>query len=72
MWQQSWFLINMAFVALVIFYMFAHRSVTMAKMEGAQDQLRKALLKRRIAGILTIIAFIGMAGSFVMNMKVNG
>ncbi|MFC4103861.1 hypothetical protein [Paenibacillus xanthanilyticus] len=72
MWQQIWFLVNLAFVALLIFYMFAHRTVATRRLEGQPEPLRKAILTRNIAGILTAVAFVCMAASFLINMRVNG
>ncbi|WP_308639009.1 hypothetical protein [Paenibacillus silvisoli] len=72
MWQQLWFVTNMAFVALVIFYLFLHRSVTTARQE--QDAQRLAAMKRgrMLIGVLAVIAFILMASCFLINMRVNG
>ncbi|TYP77899.1 hypothetical protein [Paenibacillus methanolicus] len=72
MWQQIWFLVNLVFVALLIFYMFAHRTVAIRRLEGRAEPLRKAILTRNIAGILTAVAFVCMAASFLINMRVNG
>lgn len=72
MWQQIWFVVNMLFVALLIVFLFSHRSVTLARQEKAEQRIRNAVRIRTILGILTVLAFIGMALSFVMNMKVNG
>lgn len=72
MWQQIWFVVNMLFVAFLILLLFSHRSVTLARQEKAEQRIRGALRNRSIWAVLTVLAFIGMAFSFVMNMKVNG
>ncbi|UVI32256.1 hypothetical protein [Paenibacillus spongiae] len=71
-WQQIWFVLNMIFVALLIMFMFNHRSVTMARQEQDVQRLRSATRMRGIVGILTIVAFIAMITSFLINMRVNG
>ncbi|GGD70433.1 hypothetical protein [Paenibacillus nasutitermitis] len=72
MWQQIWFIVNMFFVALLIIFLFSHRSVIQARQEKAEQRIRSAVRKRFVFGVLTVLAFLGMSLSFVMNMKVNG
>ncbi|MBW7473582.1 hypothetical protein K0T92_02335 [Paenibacillus oenotherae] len=72
MWAQLWFLINMVFVALLIIFLFAHRALTTARQEQNPERIRRLSSIRLIVGILTVAAFVAMAFSFVMNMKVNG
>ncbi|QYR20034.1 hypothetical protein KZ483_19465 [Paenibacillus sp. sptzw28] len=72
LWQQIWFVVNMLFVTLVIVFLFVNRALTMARLEKDEARVRRASRKRLIIGILSIIAFIGMVFSFLMNMRVNG
>jgi len=72
MWQQIWFIINMGFVALLITFLFVHRSVTLARLAQDAEQLRKAKRLRLILGVLTIVALSAMVFSFLMNMHLNG
>ncbi|RAP76513.1 hypothetical protein [Paenibacillus montanisoli] len=71
MWQQLWFVTNMAFVTLVIVYLFLHRSVTTASQEQDAGKLAKAKRARSIAGVIGLVAFILMALFFLINMRVN-
>ncbi|MCQ6558189.1 hypothetical protein [Paenibacillus mendelii] len=71
-WQQIWFLVNMVFVALLITFMFTHRSVSMARLEQNEQKVKSAVRVRNTIGIITIIAFLAMIASFLMNMRVNG
>ncbi|SDW34236.1 hypothetical protein [Paenibacillus sp. CF384] len=72
MWQQLWFLTNMVFVTLAIVFLFVHRSVTLAKQQPDVRRIMKAKKVRMVVGIFTILAFIGMASLFLINMRVNG
>jgi uncharacterized BrkB/YihY/UPF0761 family membrane protein len=72
LWQQIWFVVNMLFVTLVIVFLFVNRTLSMARLEKDEARVRQASRIRLMIGILTIIAFIGMVFSFLMNMRVNG
>jgi len=73
MWTGVWFLANIVFVVCVIAYLFAHRSVSEARHTEAEPNKIQSLVRRRKAlGIASLVMFLVMAGSFMMNMKVNG
>lgn len=68
MWQQIWFLCNTIFVALFIFLLFSHRNVQMGRLEQNDEQVKRALVIRNVVIVLTVIAFLAMCASFIMNM----
>jgi uncharacterized membrane protein len=69
MWQQIWFVVNIVFVGLLIGFLFAHRSVTMAEQQKDGNRRRSAAKSRLVLGILTILAFVAMAVSFLASMR---
>jgi hypothetical protein len=68
-WQQIWFVVNIVFVGLLIGFLFAHRSVTMADGQKDGERKRRAAKIRMVLGILTVLAFIAMAASFLASMR---
>ncbi|WP_127530069.1 hypothetical protein [Paenibacillus kobensis] len=73
MWTGIWFMTNIVFVVCVIAYLFAHRSVSEAKHTKAEvSKIQSLILRRKVLGIASLVMFLVMAGSFMMNMKVNG
>ncbi|MEV5028581.1 hypothetical protein [Paenibacillus sp. LPE1-1-1.1] len=72
-WTLIWFVVNMLFVVSIITFMFMHRSYTEAKRQSNDSLLLKQLNARRmLAGILSIVLFLAMAASFMINMRLNG
>jgi len=72
-WTALWFVINTGFVAALIVYLFMHRSVTIARLQSVPaERLRTLTARRNITGIISIVMFVGMCASFVINMKING
>ncbi len=64
---------NIVFVVCVIAFLFAHRSVSEAMHVNAEPSAIRTLIRRRkLLGVASIIMFLIMAGSFMMNMRVNG
>lgn len=73
MWTGIWFLTNIVFVICAIAFLFAHRSVTEARrVEAPSAEVDKFVRRRSVLGVSTIVMFIVMASSFMMNMKING
>lgn len=72
-WTAVWFVVNMFFVAAAIVYLFMHRAVALGKQQGASAERIKTLTKRRnITAVISIVLFLAMCASFVVNMKING
>ncbi|WP_338551866.1 hypothetical protein [Paenibacillus sp. KS-LC4] len=72
-WTAVWFIVNMFFVASLILFLFMQRSYTLAKLEaGSSDKLRKAHNMRLTFGIISLILFVAMVASFLINMRLNG
>ncbi|CAM3962633.1 hypothetical protein L1N85_03430 [Paenibacillus alkaliterrae] len=72
-WTFIWFLVNMLFVASIITYLFMHRSYTeKRRLSNDAELLNRLNRRRRLAGALSIILFIAMAASFMINMRLNG
>ncbi|MWC29246.1 hypothetical protein [Paenibacillus sp. MMS18-CY102] len=73
MWSGIWFLTNMVFVASIIAFLFAHRSVSEARRtDPSPARLRKLSRVRLALGVGSIVMFFVMAGCFMINMRVNG
>lgn len=73
MWSGIWFLTNMVFVISVVAFLFAHRAVTEGRrLQVAATRLSASIRLRRTIGIASIVLFVAMAASFMINMKVNG
>ncbi|KQO17531.1 hypothetical protein [Paenibacillus sp. Leaf72] len=72
-WTAVWFIVNMFFVTSLILFLFMQRSYTLAKLEsGNGDKLRKAHKIRLTFGIISLILFVAMVASFLINMRLNG
>ncbi|MDQ8736661.1 hypothetical protein [Paenibacillus sp. LHD-38] len=72
-WTLIWFVVNMLFVVSIITYMFMHRSYAEAKRQSNDSELLKRLNTRRLlVGILSIVLFLAMSASFMINMRLNG
>ncbi|RIX54162.1 hypothetical protein D3P08_07935 [Paenibacillus nanensis] len=72
-WTVIWFVVNTLFVAAAIAFLFMHRAVTLEKQQGSSAERLKTLVKRRnVTAVLSILLFIAMCASFVVNMKING
>ncbi|MCM3627318.1 hypothetical protein M3194_08070 [Paenibacillus glycanilyticus] len=73
MWTAIWFVINMFFVASVITLLFMHRSVTEAVQDPAgAARLAAAKKRRKVVSILSLVLFLAMCASFLINMRLNG
>ncbi|EFM09909.1 conserved hypothetical protein [Paenibacillus curdlanolyticus YK9] len=73
MWSGLWFLTNMVFVACIIAYLFAHRSVSEARrMDTPVDRIRTLSRRRMALGVASVVMFFVMAGCFMINMRLNG
>ncbi|OBZ08130.1 MULTISPECIES: hypothetical protein [Bacillales] len=72
-WTVIWFFVNMLFVASIITYMFMHRSFTETKRQSGDMALINRLnTRRKLFGILSIVLFVAMSASFMINMRLNG
>ncbi|WP_139994451.1 MULTISPECIES: hypothetical protein [Paenibacillus] len=72
-WTIIWFFVNMLFVVSVITYMFVHRSYSETKRQTSDSALIQRLnTRRKLIGILSIVLFLAMSASFMINMKLNG
>ncbi|GKU79678.1 hypothetical protein L3i20_v240750 [Paenibacillus sp. L3-i20] len=72
-WTAVWFIVNILFVTSAIVTLFMQRAYTEGKSQAAAPEKLKSLKSRRqILIVITIILFIAMCASFVMNMKING
>ncbi|REK77370.1 hypothetical protein [Paenibacillus paeoniae] len=72
-WTAVWFITNMLFVASIITFLFMHRFVTQSQLQGAGAERIGTLKRRRtFMAIISMVTFIAMCASFVINMKVNG
>ncbi|MFF2887731.1 hypothetical protein [Paenibacillus sp. NPDC057967] len=72
-WTAVWFITNMLFVASIIVFLFMHRFVTQGQLQGAgADRIGTLKRRRAVMGVVSILTFIAMCASFVINMKVNG
>lgn len=76
MLQVTYFITNICFVASLIFTLFIHRSVTVLKSaDRATDntnKLKQKILLRTVLIVLTIIFFVSMCASFLLDMYTNG
>ncbi|CAM3118511.1 hypothetical protein PALU110988_02500 [Paenibacillus lupini] len=73
MWTAIWFVVNMLFVASVITLLFMHRFVTEAAMDPAGVQrLAVAKRRRKIVSFVSLLLFLAMCASFLINMRLNG
>ncbi|SFF01404.1 hypothetical protein SAMN05216378_4739 [Paenibacillus catalpae] len=73
MWTAIWFVVNMFFVASVITLLFMHRSVAEAAQDPAGVQRHAAAKKRRkFVSVLSLVLFLAMCASFLINMRLNG
>lgn len=72
-WTAVWFVVNMLFVAALIFCLFMQRAVTIGKLQEAAAE-RMAVLKsrRNVMAVIAILLFAAMCAAFVVNMKLNG
>ncbi|HTG71691.1 MAG TPA: hypothetical protein VL921_20700 [Candidatus Udaeobacter sp.] len=72
-WTIIWFFVNMLFVVSIITYLFMHRSYTETKRQSGDFALIKRLnARRKLVGVLSIVLFVAMAASFMINMRLNG
>ena len=72
-WTYIWFIVNSLFVVSIIVYMFMHRSYAEAKLRSEDaGKLQRIGGRKRLMGWLSILLFIAMIASFLVNMKVNG
>ncbi|WP_054024264.1 hypothetical protein [Bacillus sp. FJAT-28004] len=72
-WTIIWFFINMLFVVSIISYMFMHRSYSESKRLSNDSALIKKLnTRRKLVGIISILLFVAMSASFMINMRLNG
>lgn len=72
-WTMTWFFVNMLFVVTIITYLFLHRSYTETKRLSGDSALIKRLdARRKLVGVLSIVLFVAMSVSFVINMRLNG
>ncbi|GMK45503.1 hypothetical protein [Paenibacillus glycanilyticus] len=73
MWTAIWFVINMFFVASVITLLFMHRSVTEAALDpSGGERLAAAKTRRKWVSIVSMVLFLAMCASFLINMRLNG
>ncbi|WP_138753382.1 hypothetical protein [Paenibacillus sinopodophylli] len=72
-WTLIWFVVNIFFVVSVVTYMFIHRSYTEARRQSNDAALvRRLNAMRMLVGILSIVLFVAMSASFMVNMRLNG
>ncbi|RCW51240.1 hypothetical protein [Paenibacillus prosopidis] len=72
-WTFIWFLINILFVVSMIAYLFMQRSYTETKRQSNDPELIARLDRRRkLVGGLSILFFLAMAASLMINMRLNG
>ncbi|GLX69123.1 hypothetical protein [Paenibacillus glycanilyticus] len=73
MWTAIWFVINMFFVASVITLLFMHRFVTEAAQNPAGgERLATAKKRRKAVSVISVLLFLAMCASFLINMRLNG
>lgn len=73
LWTAVWFLINILFVVSLIVFLFMHRTVTEAKNQSANSAVVSSALRRRNSiGLLSLLLFVAMCISFLVNMRLNG
>lgn len=73
MWTAIWFVINMFFVASVITLLFMHRSVAEAGQDPAgAERLASAKKRRKVVSVISLLLFLAMCASFLINMRLNG
>ncbi|WP_168119268.1 hypothetical protein [Paenibacillus sp. HB172176] len=72
-WTAVWLIVNILFVASVIFYLFQQRAYSEALRMGEDARRIEGLNRRRklIAAGSTLL-FLAMSASFLMNMAQNG
>lgn len=72
-WTFIWFLVNILFVVSMITYLFMQRSYTETKRQSNDSELIARLDRRRkLVGGLSIVLFLAMAASLMINMRLNG
>lgn len=72
-WTIIWFFINMLFVVSIISYMFMHRSYSESKrLSNDSALINKLNTRRKLVGIISILLFVAMSASFIINMRLNG
>ncbi|MBH5318092.1 hypothetical protein I6N90_09760 [Paenibacillus sp. GSMTC-2017] len=72
-WTAVWFVVNMIFVTSAIVTLFMQRAYTEGKSNGANpERLQVLKFRRQLFIIVTVILFVAMCASFVINMKING
>jgi len=72
-WTIIWFFINMLFVVSIISYMFMHRSYSESKrLSNDSALINKLNIRRKLVGIISILLFVAMSASFMINMRLNG
>jgi hypothetical protein len=63
----------MLFVASIITFLFMHHSYSETKRQSNDAALIKRLnARRKLVGFLSIILFLAMSASFMINMRLNG
>jgi len=72
MLTQVWFLVNLVFVASFIVYLFAGRAYRDAEAAGDAERARRLRMRRRLTGLLALLAFIATTTVLLVNMAVNG
>ncbi|WP_169081927.1 hypothetical protein [Paenibacillus sp. PL91] len=72
-WTVIWFIVNMLFVTSIITFLFMQRSYSETKRQSSDAALIKRLnARRKLVGLLSIVLFIAMSASFMINMRLNG
>jgi len=67
-----WFVINLAFVAAAIAFLFVSRAVQEAARRGDAPSASRLRRVRTLVGIMAVVLFVAMAAVFLTNMRVNG
>ncbi len=72
MLTQIWFIVNLAFVASFIAYLFMARNSREAESAGQPERAKKLRAGRRLMGLLALALFLAATAIFVANMAING
>ncbi|NIK77436.1 hypothetical protein FHS15_002572 [Paenibacillus castaneae] len=73
LWTVIWFFVNALFVISVITFMFMQRSYSETKnVKNDADLIKRLDRRRKLVGGLSILLFVAMAASFMINMRLNG
>ncbi|MUT66721.1 hypothetical protein [Paenibacillus sp. NEAU-GSW1] len=71
-WTAIWFLINILFVVSIIVFLFLQRSVKEQSAGADQDKLQRAKRGRNATAAISVLLFLAMCASFLINMRLNG